>query len=77
MPILIGRSRVPEHLSRIGMSQAEFARRLVISPQMVTKIIQGEKQFSYLRAKMAADILGVSMEELVEWEYSSNKGKWF
>lgn len=75
MALRIGRSRVPEHLLRIGMSQAEFARRIGISGPMVTKIVKGDKHFSYLRAKMASDILGCMMEELYEWEYSTSNGK--
>lgn len=74
MALRIGRSCLPELLARKGMTQAEFARRLGVSESYVTKIIKGEKHFSYLRAKMASDILGCTMEELYEWEYVS-KGK--
>lgn len=74
MALRIGRSRVPEHLARTRMSQAEFARRIGVSGPMITKIINGEKHFSYLRAKIASDVLGCKMEELVEWVNIPSKG---
>lgn len=67
MALRLGRSRLPELLSYKGMNQAEFARRLGISEPFITKVINGEKHFSYLRAKIASDILGCYMEELHEW----------
>jgi predicted transcriptional regulator len=53
----IGRSRIPEHLYRLGMSQAEFTSKLNISESMVSKLISGEKLFSLFRCKQSADII--------------------
>lgn len=61
------RSRVPEHLARIGMSQAEFARRLKVSKAYITQIINLRKKFSIERGKMAANILGCYIDDLYEW----------
>ncbi|WP_373863957.1 helix-turn-helix domain-containing protein [Paenibacillus agaridevorans] len=39
------------------MSQAEFTSKLNISESMVSKLISGEKVFSLIRCKQAADII--------------------
>ncbi|WP_141432998.1 helix-turn-helix transcriptional regulator [Bacillus sp. 03113] len=65
----MGRSRLSYLLRRINMSQSEFARRLGVSDSYVSRIISGEKKLSYYRAKLSADILRCSMEDLYEWEY--------
>lgn len=69
MALRLGRSRLPELLFTRGMTQAELARRLGVSESFITKVISGEKHFSYLRAKIASDILGCTMEELFEWDH--------
>ena len=65
----IGRSRLLEHLNRIGMTQAEYARRIGVSEPFVSRIISGEKKLSLTKAKKSADILKCHIEELYEWEY--------
>lgn len=64
----MGRSRLPEHLKRAGLTQADFARRLDVSESYVSRVIAGKKKLSYERAKMAANILHCSMEDLYEWD---------
>jgi transcriptional regulator with XRE-family HTH domain len=54
------------------MSNAEFAKRLGVSASMVTMLANGERKFSYIRARNAAFILDCLMEELYEVELVKN-----
>lgn len=63
----LGRCRLPELLEVRGITRAEFARRLGVSEQMVSKYISGEKRLSLYRAKEAASILQCQIEDLYEW----------
>ncbi|QKS46868.1 helix-turn-helix transcriptional regulator (plasmid) [Paenibacillus cellulosilyticus] len=54
------------------MSQSEFAIRLGVSKSMVSQYMTGEKKFSLLKAKIAADILGIHIEDLYEWVLFKN-----
>lgn len=69
MALLIGRSRLPELLKGINMSQAEFSRRIGVDRSFVTQIIKGDSVFSLLKAKVSAEVIGCSIEELYEWEH--------
>ncbi|PWW01171.1 helix-turn-helix protein [Paenibacillus cellulosilyticus] len=72
MDLRFGRCRLPEHLNRLKMSQSEFAIRLGVSKSMVSQYMTGEKKFSLLKAKIAADILGIHIEDLYEWVLFKN-----
>ncbi|WP_425531852.1 hypothetical protein [Paenibacillus cellulosilyticus] len=39
---------------------------------MVSQYMTGEKKFSLLKAKIAADILGIHIEDLYEWVLFKN-----
>jgi transcriptional regulator with XRE-family HTH domain len=65
----IRRSRLPELMKARGLSQVEFAHRVDISESHVSKIISLESKFSLIKGKRAADVLGVHLDDLYEWEY--------
>jgi len=69
MRLRLGRCRLHDHLVRVGMSQAEFARRMSISPAMVTYYINGKKDMSLLRATIAARILDCHAEDFYELDH--------
>lgn len=73
MGLRFGRCRVLEHLNRIGMNQAEYARRLGVSEPFVSKIVSGEKKLSLLKAKISANIFGCVIDDLYEWEHELDK----
>ena len=67
MALRLGRSRLPELLSRNKLSQSSLASRLGTSEAFVSQVISGKKHFSYLMALKASLILNCHMEELYEW----------
>lgn len=75
MALDFGRSRLPEHLARINMTQAEFARRIGTTEGYVSQIISGTTKFSLLRAMIAANVLDCFVEDLYEWILVPSKGK--
>lgn len=75
MALLMGRSRLPELLKQTKMNQAEFARRINVSEPFVTRIINGEKKLSLLKAKEASMVLDCYIDDLYEWEVTPFKSK--
>ena len=73
MALRFGRCRVLEHLKRVNMSQAEYARRIGFSESFVSKVISGEKYLSMLKAKMSADLFNCHIDDLYTWEYFSDE----
>lgn len=72
--LLLGESRLPQLLKRANnMRQAEFARRLGVSRQYVTKIITKERVLSYERALLASYILDCQVEELYHHQYVAER----
>jgi transcriptional regulator with XRE-family HTH domain len=65
----IRRSRLPELMKAKGFTQVQFADNVGISESHVSKIISLESKFSIIKGKRAADILGVHIDDLYEWEY--------
>lgn len=65
----VGRSHVPQLLRRLKMKQTDFAKSMGMSDSMITQIINGDRNFSLVRAKQAADILECSIDDLNEWIY--------
>lgn len=70
----IGKSRIPEHLKRIGMSQAEYARRLNVSESFASQLASGDKTLSLIKAKISAHIFGCYIDDLYYWENLPEKG---
>lgn len=73
MALQIGRCRVPEHLKRVNMSQAEYARRIGVTESFVSKIVSGEKRLSLLKAKISADLFNCHIDDLYTWEFFSDE----
>lgn len=69
MALRIGRSRLLEHLKRIGMTQAQYAKRMNLSEGFVSKLVSGEKKLSVIKLKMTADLCNCHMDDLYTWEY--------
>jgi transcriptional regulator with XRE-family HTH domain len=69
MALRFGRSRLPELLAARHMSQAEFARKIDLTEGFVSQLISGKSKFSLITAKMAADILKCTVDDLYEWIY--------
>lgn len=66
--LLLGESRLPQLLKRANnMSQSEFARRLGVSRQFITKVIKKERKFSLEQALLAAHILDCDVNELYHY----------
>jgi transcriptional regulator with XRE-family HTH domain len=64
----VGRSRLPELLNERNMTQAEFARRIGVSNPFITQIIKGDSVFSLSKAKIAADVLKCTINDLYDWK---------
>lgn len=67
MALRPGRSRLPRLLKDNKMKRIDLANYLGVSPSFITRIIDGDRFFSYPLAARAAQKLGCTMEELHEW----------
>lgn len=65
----LGSSRLLEHLDRVGISRTDLAKRLGVSKAFISKVINGEKNFSYERSYQVSVILECEMDELHHWIY--------
>lgn len=68
MDLRLGRSRIPEHLLRVDMSQSEYAYEINVSDGFVSKVISGKKKLSLIKAKMSAKLFKCSIDDLYYWE---------
>lgn len=66
MAISVGRSRLPELLTKRGLSQTKFAELLGVSDAFVSQVISGKRYFSYPLAIKAAHMLNCSSDDLHE-----------
>lgn len=73
MALRLGRSRLPDLLKQSKMNQAEYARRIGVSDSFVTRVINGEKKLSLVKAKESAIIFGCYIDDLYEWEITSKR----
>lgn len=64
MAVSVGRSRLPELLTKRGLSQTKFAELLGVSDAFVSQVISGKRYFSYPLAIKAADILKCKSDDL-------------
>ncbi|WP_068774476.1 helix-turn-helix domain-containing protein [Paenibacillus sp. FJAT-26967] len=67
MALRIGRSRLPQLLTKAEMTQAELARRIKLSESFISKVIAGERKLSVIKMKMSAVALDCNMDDLYEW----------
>ncbi len=58
--------RIQKRLDEIGKTQADLAKDIDVSRQIVNKIIHGRKNITLEEIKMIADILGMRLEDLVK-----------
>lgn len=63
-----GESRLSEHLSRINMTQAEYARRIKVSRTFASKLVSGDKALSLLKARKSARMFGCCIDDLYTWQ---------
>lgn len=66
--------RIQKRLDEIGKTQADLAKDLDVSRQIVNKIVHGRKSVTLEEIKMIADILGMSLEDIVK-EPCKEKGE--
>ncbi|GIO39094.1 helix-turn-helix transcriptional regulator [Paenibacillus antibioticophila] len=64
MGYILGDCLLQDRLNDAGLTQAEFARRMGVSPQYVNKIIRGSRKMSLEFAINAAQILGCRITDL-------------
>lgn len=73
MAILIGECLLRQRLREAKMTQSEFARRLNISRQMVSKYVNDEKIMSLEMCFNAAHVLNCSVYDLYVLKYVRNR----
>lgn len=61
---LIG-ERIQLYLNQYNLSQKEFAKKINVSPQVMNKIIQGQKAINAMEIQQIAKVLSISTDELV------------
>ncbi|WP_110933794.1 helix-turn-helix transcriptional regulator [Paenibacillus bouchesdurhonensis] len=73
MGLRLGDCLLLERLEEKGISQAEFAKRMGVSRQFVSKLISGERKMSLEFAFNAAHILGCRVTDLYILEVVRNR----
>lgn len=69
----LGESRLPSLLRKADMTQAEFARRLGVSRQYITKIIKRERTFTLEQGIHAGFILNCDTNDLYVIEFINRR----
>jgi len=64
----VGRCRIPELCKKNGITQAELARRIGVTPQSITDYVSLRNLPNVERAKNIASYLHCDIEELYVWE---------
>jgi transcriptional regulator with XRE-family HTH domain len=59
-----------EHLDEHGLSQKEFAQRMEVSPQMASKWLKGETNFTLETISKLETILGISLFKITNQNVS-------
>ncbi|HZG83812.1 helix-turn-helix transcriptional regulator [Paenibacillus sp.] len=60
------RSRLPEILDQTGKTQAALADYLNVTESYISQVINGKRQLSVMKLKLAARFLNCSMDDLIE-----------
>ena len=68
MALRLGRSRIPEHLSRLKKSQIDLALHLYVSEPYISRVIKGEVNLSVLNMRKTAKFFKCKMDDLIHWE---------
>jgi transcriptional regulator with XRE-family HTH domain len=69
MALQVGRSHLPELLSKAGKTQAQLADRLDVTEGFISQVISNKSKLSVIKRKMTADFLGCTSDDLNEWIY--------
>ncbi|WP_307802549.1 helix-turn-helix transcriptional regulator [Bacillus sp. XF8] len=64
----VGRCRIPELCKKNGITQADLARKLGVTPQSITDYVSLRNLPNVERARNIATKLHCDIEELYEWE---------
>ena len=57
--------KIGEWLDTQGYTQKYLSDRLNVSPQVMSKIINGKKSINIIEIRQIADIMGISVDELI------------
>ena len=68
-------SRIRQIRSRAGITQAQLAERVDISPEFMSRLERGQKAPRLNTAGKIADALGITMVELFEFDQVDNGEK--
>lgn len=68
MAFRAGKCLLRSRLNKAKITQADLAKRVNLSPQMISHYIFNRKLMSLDNAKSIADVLDCSIEDLYEWE---------
>jgi len=62
--------KIQEYLDEKGMSQKDLADKIGVSKQVMSKIVHGKKAISLIELAKIAEIMGVSIDSLIQNEKS-------
>lgn len=68
MAFRAGKCLLRSRLKQSKITQVDLAKRVNLSPQMISHYIFNRKVMSLENAKSIADVLDCSIEDLYEWE---------
>lgn len=68
MAFRAGKCLLRLRLKQAGITQTELAKRVNLSPQMISHYIFNRKVMSLENAKSIASVLNCNIEDLYEWE---------
>lgn len=56
-----------------GFTQKELAERSGVSQTMISAVERGEAQITLIKAKMITDVLGCSLEDLIDCKVATRR----
>ncbi|WP_443146978.1 helix-turn-helix transcriptional regulator [Paenibacillus sp. HWE-109] len=68
MALRIGRCLLPRILKKQKLSQAEFSIKVNMSESTISHYVNNRRIMSLETAKIIANALGVTIDELYEWQ---------
>lgn len=68
MAFRAGKCLLRSRLEKAKISQIDLAKRVNLSPQMISHYLANRKLMSLDNAKSIADVLNCRIEDLYEWE---------
>ncbi|AWI13270.1 MULTISPECIES: helix-turn-helix domain-containing protein [Bacillaceae] len=64
--------KIIHYIEKHQISQTEFAERIGVSKQVMSKIVKGQKATNIEEIKKIADVMNISVDELVHHESETN-----